>query len=804
MKISLSCLKDYIPINIETDELVKSLTNVGLEVDSTCNLYEYLKPFKVAKILKIEPHPDADKLSLCDVKIENDKVLKVVCGASNIKEGMKVPIALPGDTMPDGQKLKKSKIRGVKSEGMLLSAKELALSDDSSGILVLNDEAEIGSSINEALNLSDTLIEIDLTPNRADCLSIIGIAREVGALQDKKVEYPKIKIDEKEGEIDNLTSVEVLDELCPRYCAKLIFDITVKESPEWLKKKLLSLDLKPINNIVDITNFVMMEMGQPLHAYDYDLLEENRIVVKRACDKEKFTTLDEKTRELNDDMLMICDGKKSIGVAGVMGGLNTEINDKTKRVLLESAYFNPASIRKTSKKLSIHTEASHRFEREVDPEITLKALYRATEMIEKLGEGKTITGHIDSRTKTIKENKEIVLNIDYITKILGLSVTLNEVKKHLESIEFKVEKISDNQIKATIPSFRTDIVKPIDLVEEVARLSGYDKIPTSFPTITLNAIYSEKNLYLKNQIKNILIGYGFTETINYSFVNKDFQDKLNLPDDDERRNIIEIANPLKEEQSVMRTSLLPGIFYSIKNNISNSRNNLKLFETGKVFFKTNEEMPKEKEYLVFLLTGLQNNNVWYDKNREFDFYDIKGALDSFLKALFIKPEFKKVKSEESYYLRHTHSAFIFVNDKLIGKIGEVKSETLKKFEIKQKTYIAEIDLSTLLTLITFKRQDSPISKYPSIARDITLISDKKMPVNDILKYIESLNENLIEDVAIIDVYEGKPIPEGKKSISIRIIYRSYEKSLKDKAINKLHTHLTTKLIKEIKADLPPE
>jgi len=631
MKVSLSWLKDYIDIQMDAADLADALTMAGLEVESVSNRYAYLQTVFVGRVAEVRPHPNADKLTICRVET-GDRSRTVVCGAPNVSEGMRAPVALPGTVLPDGTRLEKSVIRGEKSDGMLCSEMELGLGIDSSGIMALDPSLKVGDHLAEALGLEDTVFELDLTPNRPDCLSVIGIAREIAAIQNTPLKYPDYSVTDKKDMISTLTSVTIeAPDHCPRYSARLVENIVVKPSPFWMQDRLLSVGLRPINNIVDITNYVLMETGQPLHAFDFDQLAQNRIVVKTAADGDRFVTLDQKERQLNSRMLMICDGEKQVAVGGVMGGLNSEIEDTTRRVLIEGAYFNPVSIRKTSKTLGLSTDASHRFERGVDPEGTDRAVNRAAKLMVEFGEGTLIEGIIDEYPRP-RKIKSVSLSTGRTHRLLGIHPDGREIKKLLESIEFKVEKITsangDQQLIVVPPSFRVDITRPEDLMEEVARLAGYNNIPITFPAMPSEARPPNRRLELRNRLKNLMAGFGFTEVITYSFVAEASCDRLRLKAEDPRRNLIHILNPLSEDQAVMRTSLATGLIETAVYNTAQQVKNLKLFEIGKIFIKTeSQELPWEPEFLAALWTGSRHNSSWHGREIPCDFYDIKGIAE---------------------------------------------------------------------------------------------------------------------------------------------------------------------------------
>ena len=804
MKVSLSWLKDYISIDMNIDDLADALTMAGLEVEYVSDRYSYLNSVMVGRVVEVETHPNADKLKLCHVDIGN-RIIPVVCGAPNIKKGILAPCALPGTVFPNGTLLEKRSIIGEVSEGMLCSAVELGLGANSSGIMELKENLTVGDKLHQALDLSDPVLEIDLTPNRPDCLSVIGTAREIAAFQKTKLTYPVISLPESDEDIADFTSVTILDpDLCPRYSARLVFDIKIAPSPFWLQDRLISLDLKPINNIVDITNFVMMETGQPLHAFDFDRLAENRIVVRAAEEGEKFTTLDQKERLLTTGMLLICDGEKPVALAGVMGGLNSEIEQSTTRILLESAYFDPVCIRKTSKKTGLATDASHRFERGTDPNGTITALNRATQLIAEICNGNIIGNIIDEYPKPVPDRK-ITLSADSTNRRLGTKLSQNDIKQYLNSIEFKVEKIDDDLLRVIPPSFRVDISSFEDLTEEIARLYGYNHIETTFPLIPAEAVRPSKKIDSRYRIKRLLVGLGFTETITYSFINKLSCDRLELKSDDQKRRLMNVLNPIAEDQSVLRTSLIPGLLETMHYNITMQNKNLKLFEIGNVFFNTGKEdsQPDEVEMLAGLWTGKRMDDSWLSRGKSCDFYDIKGAVEELLRNLRITNiKFTRMRPENCCYTKPGYTAQLFVGNKSIGILGEVLPQVRKNYDLKQQAYIFELNADNLIELIPDIKSAKPLPKFPSTSRDVTLIVDKDIEAFNIIKSVEVLNEDLVESLYLFDVYKGSPIPAGKKSISLRITYRSAFETLEDETINSLQNDITGRLIKEFDAILP--
>ncbi len=807
MKFSLSWLKQYLDVDVAADEIADALTMAGLEVDSVTDRYAWMDDVLVARILSVSPHPNADRLTVCEVEANGEK-RSVVCGAPNVAEGMLVALALPGAVLPDGREFGKTVIRGVESNGMLCSEAELVLGDDADGIIDLTGKAEPGVKLSQALNLSDSTIEIDLTPNRPDCLSLIGIAREVAAAFRNngagQVQEPDVEISEPNGEIAASTSVEIADpELCPRYAAMLLRDVTIKPSPWWLQDRLISVGIRPINNIVDVTNFVMMEMGQPLHAFDFDELHENRIVVKRVGSKSKFTTLDEKERELSDEMLMICDGEKGVALAGVMGGMNSEISDKTVNVLLESAYFLPTSIRKTSRSLGLNSDASHRFERGIDPEITVRAMHRAASLMAEVSGATIVNGHIDNNP--IKpEKKEVKLTAHNANRLLGTEFSTEEVIGFLDCIGFDITTGNDGVMTVVPPSYRVDVTRPEDLMEEIARISGYNNIPVTFPDIPSNAKSGSVRVDAREKIRDIMAGMGFTEVYTYSFMGKNAPDSFKFSEGDERRKTLGVLNPLTDDLAVLRTSIAPGLMNMLRTNISHNTKNVRAFETGKIFIKTTDrEQPIEREFLACVQTGARNDESWHAKDVECDFYDLKGTLEAFLNALGVNDaKFAVLPADDCCFTRPGKSAMVSYAGKEIGIIGEITKNLAKEYDLGQSAFYFELNMDVLLENLPGTITATPIPRFPAIARDATLIIDRAQQANEIIENILSKKEKLVEKAVLFDVYEGKPIKEGKKSVSFRIIYRSWEKTLEDESVNSIHKMLVDDLIKEFKADLP--
>ncbi len=805
MKVSISWLQDYLPIQMPIDELTEALTMVGLEVETVVDRYHYLDTVLVGKIIDVQPHPNADRLTLCLVDIGSRQV-SVVCGAPNVKTDMLAPLALPGTVLPDGNTLKKGTIRGQVSEGMLCSEIELALGSQKSGIMELEQNLRSGAKLAEALNLSDPVIEIDLTPNRPDCASVLGIAREIAAFQQSKINYPVTTITNTGNRIHDLASVKIENpDHCPRYAARLIEGIKVAPSPFWLQERLLSVGQRPINNIVDITNFVMLETGQPLHAFDFDRLAENRIVVRTAHKNETFVSLDEKERHLSDHMLMICDGEKPVAIGGVMGGLNSEIETDSTRVLIESAYFSPTSIRKTAKALGMGTDASYRFERGVDPQGTVKALNRATELMLEIGGGQLVEGLIDEHPAPV-QTPTVHLSTAKTNRLLGTDLSRKQIKALLESIELSVSNNGSDELVVEPPSFRVDISRPEDLMEEVARLSGYNNIPPTFPHMAADTHAVTPIIALRQRVKELLTGFGFTETINYSFMDALACDRLSYPNDDQRRQTVAILNPLTEDQAVMRTSLAPGLLETMHRNISQQSRHLKLFEVGKIFVSNAPpKLPDESEIVAGCWSGKRFDGAWHSKESECDFYDLKGAVEGLLRGLHIqKAEFTALPAEACAYTKEGCSAKIMIGEQNLGILGEINPGTMRAFNLKQNVLFFEIDLQRLAEAVPTAIYYTAIPKFPATTRDATIIVDEKIEAARLFKNVKIIDEELVEDLYLFDVFMGEPVPVGKKSVSFRITYRSSKTTLEDETVNVLHKKLIDALIAEFNATLPSD
>ncbi len=787
MKLSLNWLKEYVDIDITPQELSHILTMAGLEVEELERVGDVPDEVVVAKVLSVRKHPKADRLTLCDVDT-GSAIVQVVCGAPNVREGILAPMALPGAKFKNGLTIKESKLRGEVSGGMLCAEDELGLTDDHRGIMILPEGLEIGSRLKDALNLEDWSLDISLTPNRSDCASVIGIAREVAALTGKKLKLPEVQYKEEGTSIEEVTSIDVKDPKgCPRYAAGMIQNVTLQTSPFWMRYRLYVSGTRCKNNIVDISNYVLLETGQPLHTFDYDQLNENRIVVARASEGEKFHTLDGQERTLNKEHLMICDGEKPVGVAGIMGGLNSEISDNTTNILIESAFFNPVTIRRGAKSLGISSEASYRFERGVDIEGVIYALKRALSLCLELAGGAVNKGIIDVYPETYS-SPLIELRVGKTNEFLGASIPKDEMVSFLEALQMDVSEKDADTLKVIPPTYRVDIEREIDLVEEVARMYGYDNIAETYPAIRPSDNSEMPVLGLHDRTCDVLTGTGFSEIITFSFVSPESADLLNAGENSTVRSFVDLMNPLTTEQSVMRTSLLPGLFSSIKENIAHGELNLKLFEWGKIYIRDDSaELPIEKVTLSGVMCGNYSQKKWYNEARLIDFYDIKGVIEVLLDSLGLA-EYTFERREISEAYDKNVSCNICLGDIMIGSMGKISNDVRDKNEIKTNSlYVFEIDVEKLLEAIYlcgFKFRS--FGKYPAVFRDISIIVNKTVESMPIKSIIQKVGGDLVESTELFSVFEGEKLGSEKKALSYRICYRSNEGTLDGELINRLH------------------
>ena len=802
MLLSVNWLKDFILLNVSADDLAEKLIMAGIEVEQITRIGTEWNNIVVGEILDIRPHPQADKLLLTTVKA-GERKFPVVCGAPNIQVGQKVPLALEGAALPSGIKIKAAKIRGELSQGMLCSEPELSLGDDASGIMILPPSAPSGISLADYLSLSDTVLELSVTPNRPDCLSVIGMAREISALLEVPMKVPEVALAEEGERIDQLTSVEIRDpDLCPRYTARIISNISIGPSPLWMRQRLTAAGIRSINNAVDVTNYVLLEWGQPLHAFDFDLLRGHKIIVKRANPHERFLTLDGTERVLSGDALMICDGERSVALGGIMGGQNSEVHEGTKRILLESAYFTPASIRRTSKATGLSTEASQRFEKGVDINGIIPALNRAASLIASLCTGAIAPGVIDCYPQPVVHSSPIALKSDRVRKIIGIPLAAETMQRLLERLHMTVNNPDQTCMQVTLPSFRVDIHEPEDLIEEIARLNGYENIPATAPRIRVSDRTCPKSHKLTSRTCEILVAQGFCEVINYSFISPALIQHMNFTESDQRCNPAPIINPLSESQSVLRTSLIPGLLVNLRDNLRHNNNAIRLFEIGTVFYKNSSSpLPVENKRLSGLISGYRFSESWNLPQAEADFFDIKGCVETILGKLYI-PFFEFSREIREPFLHPRSGLFVEAAKQPVGCLGEVHPEVLEKFDIDQTAYIFDLDFDLLCTVAAEQKGIfMPLPRYPAIYRDVALIVDEQVEAETVYGAITSFKNKLITEVVLFDCFSGRSIPAGKKSLAYRIKFQSASRSLTDEEVNTIHEKLVSCLFKEIGAEL---
>ncbi|HBT49999.1 MAG: Phenylalanine--tRNA ligase beta subunit [Caldanaerobacter subterraneus] len=793
MLVSLSWLKEFVDIDEDAKTIAEGLTMSGSKVEGIKSYGEEISNVVVGQIVSLEKHPNADKLWVGIVDIGSEK-LQIVTGAENIKVGAYIPVALHGATLPGGVKIKRSKLRGVESEGMMCSAEELGLDESllpeyqRNGIFIL-PPLPLGMDINEALQLKDDVLEFEITPNRPDCLSVVGIARETAATFRKSFRMPEIRVTEVEEPNPARVTIEAPD-LCYRYVARVVKNVKIGPSPIWMQVRLLKAGIRPINNVVDVTNYVMLELGQPLHAFDLDKVKNKHIIVRRARDGEKLVTLDGKERILDSSMLVIADEEKAIGLAGVMGGENTEITDSTVNILIESANFKGSNIRHTSKKLGLRSEASARFEKGLDPEITVLACERAAQLMEKYCGGEVLKGIVDEYPKPM-ERTVLTVRPDRINKFLGTNLATSEMIEILRSLEFEVvEKGEELEIK--VPHFRKDVTMEADIAEEIARLYGYNNIEDSLmknAQTTLGSLTKEQQL--EEKAREVLLACGLNEIVTMSFMGERDLDRINVPKDSVLRKAVKIINPLGEEQSLMRTTLLPFMLNVAYTNYSRKVGEFRAFEISRVFLPKElplKELPEEVKTISLGMYG-----------KEVDFYTIKGVIEELLEVMGIV-DVEYVRAEEPSY-HPGRSAKILFKEEVLGVFGEVHPDVLENYDLPVRVYAGELNLDKIIKFANVDKKYTPLPKYPAVERDIAVVVDEDLFVAEVEKVIKEAGRGFVEKTALFDVYKGPNIPEGKKSVAFSIWYRSYEKTLTDEEVNEVHARIVKALEEKLGAKL---
>ncbi|MEI3319085.1 MAG: phenylalanine--tRNA ligase subunit beta [Eubacterium sp.] len=786
MNTPLSWIKAYVPeLECSDQEYMDAMTLSGTKCEGYERLDADLDKIVVGQIEKIERHPDADKLVICQVNIGTETI-QIVTGAPNVEEGQKVPVVLDGGRVagghdgsrtPGGIKIKKGKLRGIESCGMMCSIEELGSSRDyypkapENGIYVFDDDVEVGADAVEVLGLHDTVFEYEITSNRVDCYSVMGIAREAAATFKKPFVAPKTAPVGKDGDVNDYISVEIKDrDLCKRYCAKVVKNVKIAPSPEWMQRCLAKMGIRPINNLVDITNYVMEEFGQPMHAYDLSTIAGNKIVVRRANDGETFETLDGQERKLDSEMLMICDGEKPVGLAGIMGGENSKINDDVKDMLFEAACFDGTNIRLSSKRVGLRTDASGKFEKGLDPNNAEDAINRACELIEELGAGEVVAGMVDVYPEK-KEEHTIKFDPDYVNKLIGFNLTEEQMVSYFPALELKYDAATKT---ITVPTFRQDLIGMCDIAEEVARFYGYANIPTALPSGEATAGKLSYKLRIDEIARRVALYCGFSQGMSYSFESPKVYDKLLLPMDSDMRKSIVISNPLGEDFSVMRTSSLGGMLTSLATNYNRRNKDVRLFEMGNIYLPKAlplTELPDERMQFTLGFYG------------DGDFFTMKGVVEEFLEQVGMKDTVHYDADAGKSFLHPGRQANIVYDGNVIGYLGEVHPTVCENYDMKTRAYIAVIDMPYVYEMSSFDKKYEGIAKFPAVTRDISMVVPKNILVGQIEEVIEKSGGKNLESYSLFDIYEGDQIEEGFKSVAYSIVFRAKDRTLEENDVS---------------------
>ena len=786
MNTSLSWIKTYVPdLDVTAQEYTDAMTLTGTKVEGFTELDADLDKIVIGQIDKIEKHPDADKLIICQVNIGTESV-QIVTGAPNVKEGDKVPVVLDGGRVagghdgkmtPGGIKIKKGKLRGVESFGMMCSIEELGSTREmypeapEYGIYIFPEDAVVGESAVKALGLDDVVFEYEITSNRVDCYGVLGIAREAAATFQKKFCPPIVEVKENDEKASDYVKVTVEDpELCPRYCARVVKNVKIGPSPKWMQRCLASNGIRPINNLVDITNYVMEEFGQPMHAYDLDTIANQEIVVRRAGKDEKFVTLDGQERIMDENILMICDGEKAVGIAGIMGGENSMITDDVKTVLFEAACFDGTSIRLSSKRIGLRTDASGKFEKGLDPNNAQAAIDRACQLMEELGAGEVVGGMVDVCSET-REPSRVKFEPEKINKLLGTSLTKEEMIDYLGRVELAYDEKTDEIVA---PTFRQDIHCNADVAEEVARFYGYDKIPMTLPTGEATTGKLPFKLRIQEVARDIAEYCGFSEGMSYSFESPKVFDKLCIPEDSDLRKVITISNPLGEDYSIMRTSTLNGMLASLSTNYNRRNKDVRLYELGNIYLPKSlpvTELPDERTMFTLGMYG------------KGDFFDMKGVCEEFFEKIGMKKKVTYDPNSGKPFLHPGRQANMIYEGKVVGYLGEVHPAVADNYSIGEKAYIAVIDILDVLEFAGFNHKYTGIAKYPAVTRDLSLVVPHAVLAGQIEEIFDQRGGNILESYQLFDIYEGAQIEKGFKSMAYSLVFRAHDKTLGENEIS---------------------
>lgn len=783
MNTSLSWMKAYVPdLDVTAQEYMDAMTLSGSKVEGFEKLNADLEKIVVGQIDKIEKHPDADKLVVCQVNVGTGEDIQIVTGAPNVREGQKVPVVLDGGRvagghdgkkMPGGIKIKKGKLRGVPSNGMMCSIEELGSNTDmypeapENGIYIFEDDVKVGESAITALGLDDVVFEYEITSNRVDCFGVLGLAREAAATFGKEFKPPVVTATGNDEDVNDYVKVTVKDtKLCPRYCARVVKNIKIAPSPKWMQRRLASQGIRPINNIVDITNYVMEEYGQPMHAYDLDLIAGREIVVRRADKGEKFVTLDGQERTMDDSVLMICDGEKAVGIAGIMGGENSMITDNVQTMLFEAACFDGTNIRLSSKKIGLRTDASGKFEKGLDPNNAMDAINRACQLIEELGAGEVVGGVVDVYGK-VKEERRIPFDDKKVNALLGTEIAKETMIGYFKKIELDYDYDKDEVI---VPSWRQDLECLADMAEEVARFYGYDNIPTSLPSGEATTGKLSFKLRVEALARDTAEFCGFSQSMNYSFESPKVFDKLLIPQEDEMRKTVVISNPLGEDFSIMRTISLNGMLTSLSTNYNRRNKNVRLYELGNIYLPKQvpvTELPEERMQFTLGMYG------------EGDFYSMKGVVEEFLDKAGLHGKETYDPAAGKPFLHPGRQANVIYDGQVVGYLGEIHPQVADNYAIKERVYVAVIDMPIIVSLASFERKYEGIAKFPAVSRDISMVMPKKILAGEVEKVFESKGGQYLEGYELFDIYEGTQIKSGFKSLAYSLTFRAKDKTLEE-------------------------
>lgn len=809
MQVSIKWLKDYIDFTETPEQLADKLTMAGIPVENIVDPGEGLEKVVTGRIEKLEPHQNSDHLQICTMNVGLAENIIIVTGAQNVAEGQVVPVAMVGAHLPNGMKISKGKLRGVASSGMLCSAQELKLDleklpeEQKTGIFILPSDTPVGIPTKDVLGLNDVVLEFELTANRADCFSVFGLVREIAAITGNKPHFPEIKVNEDDNtKLNDIFSVEIADpDLCSRFSTRMLKNVKIGPSPEWMQQRLEGAGIRSINNVVDVTNFVMIELGHPMHAYDYDKITGKKLIARRAIEGEELHTLDDTSRKAKGEMLVIADSEKAAGLAGIMGGFETEITDTTTTVVLESADFYGPCIRRTARACGLSSEASGRFERGVDSETTIKALDRAAQLLQEMGACTVCEGIVDVYPNP-KQANYVTFTPEQINNHLGINIAKDVMLNIITSVGFDVTKDENDEITVKVPSWRNDVTCMADISEEIARLHGFDKIKSTLPNgVSMQGTQSAKQTFI-DKVKASLSSQGLYETISFALTNEETFNKLNIPQDSPLRKAVPIMNPLSDEYPLVRTTLLSSIFDNLARNLARKNDDVALFEVGSVFFPKAlpvTELPDEVVKIAGAITGRRNAQGWNQTNDMVDFYDAKGIIEELLANLRVT---RYTVEAGTHYAMHPGKTALFKKGRdVIATVGEVHPAVLSAYGITKPVYIFELDATIVMKYMAKDLKYKALPKYPATSRDLAMLVDVDVNAADIEKAMTKAAGQNLTQITLFDVYTGKQVEEGKKSLAFSLTFQSNDKTLTDAEIDPAIEKIVAKLQKDFNANL---